>query len=71
MSCMYVNVYRLVQDELEASVRQDPGWGGVEVCRLVLGDLRVNFTEFEFVAREEIKDTSSNKLLLFSYLSNG
>ena len=30
----------LVQDELEASVRQDPGWGGVEVGRLVLGDQR-------------------------------
>ena len=43
----------------------------VEVCRLVLRDLRVNFTEFAFVAREELKDTSSNKLLLFSYLSNG
>ena len=65
---MYVNVYRLVQDELEASVRQDPGWGGVEVCRLVLRDLRVNFTEFEFVAREEIKDTSL-KQTLFIFIS--
>ena len=65
---MYVNVYRLVQDELEASVRQDPGWGDVEVGRLVLRDLRVNFTEFEFVAREEIKDTSL-KQTLFIFIS--
>ena len=41
----------------EASLRQEPGWGGVEVAALYFGIARGNITRFEFVFGEEPKSS--------------